>query len=209
MPKELTEAEKALHEARRRFVELSVLMTKSLTTERKRLARQIAPLNARVKRLSGQIAAKTERLSATTLDRTRETLNKQLAELKALRDSTREDTRGMRAELALVRTDLASARDHFARALHIDKALARLEQQWEKATHRKAKKKTVRRKKTAKVAAKKRTAKKRTAKKRTAKKAAAVTRARKKPATAKRARATRSAAKRRSVKAGAKSGRNT
>jgi hypothetical protein len=86
----------------------------------------------------------------------------------------REDTTAERAELAEVRKDLASARDHLVRALHVDKAITKLETQWKKATQGKPKKTTKKRagaKRKAAAGKKKVTGKKAASKKRTSAKA--------------------------------------
>ena len=159
MTKELSASEKAFNQAKKQFVNLSQRTTKALTRERNRLARQLKKANARSKKIRAQIDTKRERLTKTAGDKTAATIKAQIKELRQVLAEARDNTRGIRSELAAVRADLASAGDHLSRALHVDKAMTALEKQWARAARSKAKKRPVAKKKAAakkKPAAKKR-----------------------------------------------------
>ena len=159
MTKELSASEKAFKQAKTQFVNLSQRITKALTRERKRFARQLTKANARSKKIRAQIDTKRERLTKTAGGKAAATIKAQIKELRQVLAEARDKTRGIRSELAAVRAGLASAGDHLSRALHVDKAMAALEKQWARAARSKAKKKPAAGKKAAakkKPAAKKR-----------------------------------------------------
>jgi colicin import membrane protein len=161
MTKELSASEKAFNQARKQFVNLSQRTTRALTRERNLLARQLKKANARSKKIRAQIDTKRERLTKTAGDKAAATTKAQIKKLRQVLAEARDDTRGIRSELAAVRADLASAADHLLRALHVDKAMVALEKQWARAARGKGKKKPAARKKA--VAKKKPTAKKKSA----------------------------------------------
>ncbi len=165
MTKELSASEKAFNQAKTQFVNLSQRITKALTRERNRFARQLKKANARSKKIRAQIDTKRERLTKTAGGKAAATIKAQIKELRQVLAEARDKTRGIRSELAAVRADLASAGDHLSRASHVDKAMAALEKQWVRAARSKAKKKPAAGKKAAAkkkaVAKKKPAAKKR------------------------------------------------
>jgi predicted nucleic acid-binding Zn-ribbon protein len=181
MTRELSAAEKAFNKAKKEFVALSQRTAKALNRERVTLAKQLKRANARARKLREQIKVKQERLAATTHDTVSHTLDEQIANLKTHLAEAREQAKVSRAELADVRTDLASARDHLERALHIDNAMAALEKRWAKAMHKKAKK----------TGAKKTPSKKTSTKKTSAKKTSKTSAAKKKTSATRSARARR------------------
>ena len=149
MTKELSASEKAFKQAKTQFVNLSQRITKALTRERNRLARQLKKANARSKKIRAQIDTKRERLTKTAGGKATATIKAQIKELRQVLAEARDKTRGIRSELAAVGADLASAWDHLSRALHVDKAMAALEKQWARAERSKAKKKPASKKKAA------------------------------------------------------------
>jgi hypothetical protein len=161
MTKEVSASEKAFNQAKKQFVNLAQRTARALTRERNQLARQLKKANARSKKIRAQIDTKRERLTKIAGDKAAATIKTQVKELRQVLAGARDKTRGIRSELAAVRADLASAGDHLSRALHVDKAMARLEKQWARAERSKAKKKTTSKKKS--VTKKKPAAKKKAA----------------------------------------------
>ena len=149
MTQELSASEKAFNQAKKQFVTLSQRTTKALTRKRDQLARQLKKANARTKKIRAQIDTRRERLTKTATAKAAATIKAQIKQLRQVLAEAREKTRGIRSELAAARVDLASARDHLSRALHVDKAMAALEKQWARPARRKAKKKPAAKKKAA------------------------------------------------------------
>ena len=129
MTKELSAAEKAFDQARKKFVTLSQRTTKTLTRERDRLARQLKQANARTRKIREQIDIRRERLTRAKTDKAAAAIKAQIKKLRQTLPEVRETARGIRSELAGVREQLANARDHLSRALHVDKAMTALAQQ--------------------------------------------------------------------------------
>ena len=119
----------------------------------------IKKANARLTRTRLQIQKKTERLAKTTAAKAEKELKGQIAALKKAADEARQEAKSIRADLGAVSDDLGKARHHFAHALHIDRALDKIEKQLG------MKKKVVKKKVAKKKVAKKKAAPKKVAKK--------------------------------------------
>ena len=183
--------QKALHQARQQFKQAADRSTKALTKQRKRLQKDLERAVTTAKRSGEQLQKKADRLAKATGVKAKRELRSQILKLDKTRATAMSDSKEMRGELAIVRDDLSSARKHLTHALHIDKAMAKIEKELAKRFGKKSSSAKNATKKTAKKspAAKKSVKRKVTVKKKAPakKKAAAKQKApAKKKATAKR-----------------------
>jgi hypothetical protein len=122
--------QKALQDAKRDLVKAATQATVNLGKERDRLNAELKRSNVRIKRTREQLRKKAERLAAASKSsavKTRKELQLQVTKLKKTASAAKEEARNTRKELVLVRRDLADARYRLSHALHIDKAIAKVE----------------------------------------------------------------------------------
>lgn len=130
MATDLKSKVKDLQTAKRDFVKAAKAATVTLGKERDRLTAKLKQANARVRQSQTQLKARAEKLAATSkssAEKTRLQLQSQVAKLKAAATAAKQEARKTADELVLVRKDLADARRHLSHALHVDRAIARLE----------------------------------------------------------------------------------
>jgi predicted nucleic acid-binding Zn-ribbon protein len=144
--KELTELQKTLQQNKTLFLTTAKRATTELERQRKRLLAEISRVNARATKTRLQLQRRSERLLNTTASKAKRELNKQIRKLQKGLEEARNDAAKLRKDLGPVKDDLTYARNHLAHALHIDRALAKIQRQLK--TKPAAKKPT--RKKTAK-----------------------------------------------------------
>ncbi len=120
-----------LQAAKREFVMSAKQVAAKLGRECDRLETKLNQINARIKRTQIQVKSKAERLAAaskSSADKSRKELESQLTKLKKALTAARAEARKTRDELTLVGKDLVDARHHLSIALHIDKAMVKIEQ---------------------------------------------------------------------------------
>jgi len=157
--KELTELQKTLQQNKALFVKTAKRATIELDRQRKRLATEINRANARAQRTRVDLQKKSERLVNTTARKAKQELNRQIRNLQKMLDEARSDAAKLRTELAPVKDDLTNARNHLAHALHIDRALAKIQRQLSRkpaAPKKPARKKSAKKKAPGKTAPRKR-----------------------------------------------------
>jgi chromosome segregation ATPase len=129
MTKELTQLQKTLQQNKALFVKTAKRATLELDRQRNRLATEVSRANARAQRTRVELQKKSERLLNTTATKAKRELNKQIRKLQKMLDEARSDAAKLRKELAPVKDDLTNARNHLVHALHIDRALAKIQRQ--------------------------------------------------------------------------------
>lgn len=131
MQKEFNQKLNDLKKAKREFVQSTKKTANALGKKRDRLAAQLERTNVKIKQTQVDIKKKSVRLatmSKSSAKKARTELQAQRAKLRVAVKHAREEARETRAELAIVRKDLAEARRHLSHALHVDKAIGRVEQ---------------------------------------------------------------------------------
>ncbi len=129
MSKELTELQKTLQQNKTLFLTTAKRATTELERQRKRLLTEINRVNARATKTRLQLQRRSERLLNTTASKAKRELNKQIRKLQKGLEEARNDAAKLRNDLGPVKDDLTNARNHLAHALHIDRALARIQRQ--------------------------------------------------------------------------------
>jgi seryl-tRNA synthetase len=149
MTKELTELQKTFQQNKALLVKTAKRATIELDRQRKRLMTEINRVNARAGQTRLQLQKKSERLVTTTATKAKRELNKQIRNLQKTLDEAKKDAAQLRRELAPVKDDLTNARNHLVHALHIDRALAKIQRQlsWKPAAPKKSARKKTRKKK--------------------------------------------------------------
>jgi DNA anti-recombination protein RmuC len=121
---------KDLRIAERDFVKAAKQANAKLSRDLDRINAKLKQANARVKRAQEQLKIEAKQLATTsksTAARTRIEFQSQVAKLKATISKAKDEARKTRSELVLVWKELAEARQHLSHALHIDKAIVRVE----------------------------------------------------------------------------------
>lgn len=139
MHKELENYRKKLGEAKRDFLKAATLAKKNLTKQRDRLSADIKKINTRVVRTQADLKVKRDRLasvSRSTKTKTTQNLKAAIAKSRQSIADAKAEGRRMRAELKIVRRDLADASRHLSHALHIDRAVTSVDVKLKNAKER-------------------------------------------------------------------------
>lgn len=130
MSKAFKKQQKVLQDAKRDLLKTTKQAAAKLAREKKRLDVELRRINARVRQHQAQLKSKADRLAKTSksmAEKTRQTLEVQVAKYKKMGKAAREEASVARNELGIVRRDLADARQHLSHALHIDRAISKVE----------------------------------------------------------------------------------
>lgn len=130
MNEEIDNYRKKLRQAKQDFLKASTAAKKTLSRRRDRLTADIRKANARIARMQTELKVKKDRLaSASRSTKTKATQNLKAAIAKSKQSiaDTKAEGKRMRAELKIVRHDLADASRHLSHALHIDRAVSSME----------------------------------------------------------------------------------